>query len=984
MAERIDVMISSTARDLPHYREEARDACMRLGMFPIMMEHLPAMDADAIVASLAMVDEAEVYLGIIARRYGYVPHGHDISITEMEYNQAVTRDIPRLIFIMDEAHAATTDDDGDPAKTAQLARFKARLQQEQVVNFFTDPADLRAKIISSLARYHLRQTSTLYRPNIIPAPPQPYIAHPYTLLESERLLGRDAELAGLDDWLHTGAAPMLHIVAIGGMGKSSLAWKWFQEGAPAEAPLAGRLWWSFYENDAHYDNFITRALAYVSGEHEDAVRRLRAPEREERLLAILHQRPFLLVLDGLERLMIAYHRGESGDEQRANLPLSEDTLAADSTPDVLGILGAAVSQGIPYSQSRLRKTADPRAGAFLRKLSQLGAAHVLATTRLFPADLETGAGKPLPGNAVLELGGLADDDALKLWASFECNGEPEALRALFNSFDNYPLLVRSLAAEVARFRRAPGDFAAWQAAHPNFNPFQMPITQRQTHILHFALIGLEAADVEVLRTVAAFNAPAAYPTLADLLVHDARAPIPDENALDRALSELEDRGLLGWDRAANRYELHPVVRGVVWHHIDATHQQVIYEKLRAHFEAMPSLEDWRAVQHREELTASQELYGALVGLGRLDEAADVLANRLYRPLRYRFSDGQRLAALLEALFPAGANLPALADPPRQTWVLNALAQAYQMIGEPGRAVPLFEQSNALKEEIRYTVDLSTGLRDLAYAQRLVGGLHYAEAAARRALFIDRDDGNLLLEAISLQVLGLALAARGDWQGSARALDRSLDLAERTNANRAYNHQAMRALWMGDPRAARAWAAQAIEYSESRRLEAALILAMRLSGEAALGLDDLPAAEDWLTRALRQARAVNLMEEEIAALIALAGVHHRRGNPDHARACLAEIWEPVQYGPYRLFHADALNLLARIERDANQFDNAIQASSAAYALAWCDGEPYSYAVGLRAAEVHLLEMGMPPPRLKPFDPEATIPMVYVDIDPEAET
>ncbi len=42
------VMISSTARDLPDYREQVKEACLRADMFPKMMEQMPALDADAI------------------------------------------------------------------------------------------------------------------------------------------------------------------------------------------------------------------------------------------------------------------------------------------------------------------------------------------------------------------------------------------------------------------------------------------------------------------------------------------------------------------------------------------------------------------------------------------------------------------------------------------------------------------------------------------------------------------------------------------------------------------------------------------------------------------------------------------------------------------------------------------------------------------------------------------------------------------------
>src|SRR5437870_1362849 len=102
MSRGLTVMISSTLRDLPTHRKETMDACLRQGMFPKMMEHLPASDAEAISASLKLVKEADVYVGVFAHRYGYVPKENNlkqISITEMEYYYALERNIPRLIFI---------------------------------------------------------------------------------------------------------------------------------------------------------------------------------------------------------------------------------------------------------------------------------------------------------------------------------------------------------------------------------------------------------------------------------------------------------------------------------------------------------------------------------------------------------------------------------------------------------------------------------------------------------------------------------------------------------------------------------------------------------------------------------------------------------------------------------------------------------------------------------------------------------------------
>jgi len=390
VADRPTVMISSTARDLPEHRKEVLDACLRQSMFPVMMEHLPAADADAIAESLRMVDEAEIYLGIFAFRYGYIPDGHDISITEMEYNRAVERKIPRLLFLMHDDHPVKPADVETGPGAEKLKAFKARLQKERVVAYFNSPADLRAKVIDSLSRYHKEDLTAFHYVRDIPAPPAPYIAHPYVLLQSSGLIGRQPELNLLTGWVTRPdtpvyAARILNVVAIGGMGKSALTWKWFNEIAPREMqPMAGRLWWSFYESDAHFENFVIRALAYVGRRaREDIEKNTKPGEREDMLLQILDGEPFLFVLDGLERILIAYahmdaaHLQDDYDKRTANVVAGAYGLPASAAQSFTG-------------EHKLRKTADPRAGNFLRKLARVQASRVLVSTRLYPAELQNG------------------------------------------------------------------------------------------------------------------------------------------------------------------------------------------------------------------------------------------------------------------------------------------------------------------------------------------------------------------------------------------------------------------------------------------------------------------------------------------------------------------------------------------------------------------------------------------------------------------
>lgn len=153
MADLASVVVSSTVLDLPTHRDKVKEACLKLGVFPLMMEQLPASAADAIQASRRLVDRANIYIGVFAHRYGYVPLGYDISITEMEYNQAVKLGIERLIFIMSDDHPIMIGDVEVGEGANKIKALKDRLKTENVVNFFNSPEQLGENVIFSLAQY---------------------------------------------------------------------------------------------------------------------------------------------------------------------------------------------------------------------------------------------------------------------------------------------------------------------------------------------------------------------------------------------------------------------------------------------------------------------------------------------------------------------------------------------------------------------------------------------------------------------------------------------------------------------------------------------------------------------------------------------------------------------------------------------------------------------------------------------------------------
>ncbi|MGD0652621.1 MAG: DUF4062 domain-containing protein, partial [Verrucomicrobiia bacterium] len=154
-------MISSTAIDLPEHRREVFDACLCEGVFPIGVESLPARDADAIRVSLEMVGRADIYIGIFAWRYGHIPKGHNISITEMEFNDAVKRKIPILVFISHKDHPLTID----MVETKNSARKKLKKLRERACEGrgrreFKSPVELRAEVIHALSDLKQRELDT--------------------------------------------------------------------------------------------------------------------------------------------------------------------------------------------------------------------------------------------------------------------------------------------------------------------------------------------------------------------------------------------------------------------------------------------------------------------------------------------------------------------------------------------------------------------------------------------------------------------------------------------------------------------------------------------------------------------------------------------------------------------------------------------------------------------------------------------------------
>ena len=98
------VYLSSTYLDLKRHRRLVAQAMRKAQYEVTMMEECAARDELVEFATPGDVARCDVYVGVFAWRYGYVPKGagnpRRLSISELEYAAAERKNLPQLVFLL--------------------------------------------------------------------------------------------------------------------------------------------------------------------------------------------------------------------------------------------------------------------------------------------------------------------------------------------------------------------------------------------------------------------------------------------------------------------------------------------------------------------------------------------------------------------------------------------------------------------------------------------------------------------------------------------------------------------------------------------------------------------------------------------------------------------------------------------------------------------------------------------------------------------
>jgi hypothetical protein len=150
-AERNAVFVSSTSIDLQEHRHAVRSAIDGLHLKFVGMEEFAPTETAPADFIQRKVREADVYLGILGMRYGHVDEGTGLSMTELEYRQAVASAKPLCMFVMDrDASIRPSMVEDDAVRYGKLLDFRSRVMNAHTCALFKDPADLAKKAATSL------------------------------------------------------------------------------------------------------------------------------------------------------------------------------------------------------------------------------------------------------------------------------------------------------------------------------------------------------------------------------------------------------------------------------------------------------------------------------------------------------------------------------------------------------------------------------------------------------------------------------------------------------------------------------------------------------------------------------------------------------------------------------------------------------------------------------------------------------------------
>ena len=500
------------------------------------------------------------------------------------------------------------------------------------------------------------------------------------------------------------------------------------------------------------------------------------------------------------------------------------------------------------------------------------------------------------------------------------------------------------------------------------------IIRNKHHVLEVAYNSLSPDEQKLLSIIACLRSATGYKTLLAIFVEQSDSPIT-QSLLDNQLNQLETRSLLHWDKATNKYDLHPIVRRYAYERLTAPDRTAAHTRLRDYFEAVPKPEK---IESLNDLAPVIELYHHMVRAGQFDEARQLYQDRINDLIYYEFGAYELQIELLQALFPDGEEKPPkLKSESAQAQIINDLANVYAFNGEPLRGISLHIRNLEYDKKNNRKKHLTVGLGNIAQKQLSIGKIKEAERNLYWRIDLSRELGDGLSEAIAHHYLGRVFMYLGVWEKSEQELLESLRLFQKEHAIQlqgiTWAFRSLRALLMTrdidnlntendhfqkSVDFAKIALYLMFEWQETAERSSPnlrdYVRTLWILGKSCRENILLEEAEKHLNKSLSQCRTANMVNYEAYILLEVSKLRHAQGNPKEALRLAQEALIITERSGYVLQGSDVNLWLAdlaleglRLQVEGDELSDrelAKEYAEKALQLAHCDdGPPYHYKV-----------------------------------------
>jgi formylglycine-generating enzyme required for sulfatase activity len=235
------IYLSSTYEDLQEHRRVVFEVLRKSGYTVKAMEDYVASDERPVDKCLKDIEIADVYVGIFAFRYGYIPpasHNNPdgLSVTELEFRHAERIKKPCLTFMVEDGALwlrLFDDTNTEQVKRERIAALRDYLRTEKTTTFFAAPYQLAALVLAAVIKC-LSDRPQLTGPRKSATDsdavtwdiekkdsPYPGLMH-FTPKYAPVFFGRDVEVRTILDRMRLPEGRFILISGNSGVGKSSI------------------------------------------------------------------------------------------------------------------------------------------------------------------------------------------------------------------------------------------------------------------------------------------------------------------------------------------------------------------------------------------------------------------------------------------------------------------------------------------------------------------------------------------------------------------------------------------------------------------------------------------------------------------------------------------------------------------------------------------------------------------------------------------